>query len=232
MWRFLFLLLFSSLVLAADLDDAKELYAKGEFLRASRIAASVETSEGYSFAARALAEYGNTRPKSERDDYYTQCEQYARKAVALNPKNPDGYFEIAVAVGQLANLRDVSYAISAGVPSQIRDNLNTALELNPRHWFAMVVLGRWHAEMTVRGIGWLYGANAGRALELFELALKTAPKKILVRVEAALGFLVLDKQKYLERAKRELETALKLEAADFAERRQLERAKDLLEDLR
>jgi hypothetical protein len=232
MWRIFVLLLCSSLVLAADLEDAKDLYAKGEFLRASKLSATLETSEGFSFAARALAEYGNTRPKSERDDYYSQCEVYARKAVQLNPKNPDGYFEIAVAVGQLANLRDVGYAISTGVPSQIRDNLNTALELNPRHWFAMVVLGRWHAEMTSRGIGWLYGANGGRSLELLELAIKTAPKRILVRVEVALAFLVLDKQKYRARALLEVQTAVKLEPIDFAERRQLERAKDLLEELR
>jgi tetratricopeptide (TPR) repeat protein len=232
MWRFFVLLVFSSLVLAADLDDAKEHYSKGEFLRASKVAAALDSSEGFSFAARSLAEYSNTRPKNERDEYYSQCEVYARKAVQLNPKNADGYFEIAVAVGQLANLRDVTYAISSGVPSQIRDNLNTALEYNPRHWFAMVVLGRWHAEMTSRGIGWLYGANGGRSLELLELALKTAPKRILVRVETALAFLILDKQKYRERAKSELQIAVKLEPSDFAERRQLERAKDLLEDLR
>jgi tetratricopeptide (TPR) repeat protein len=232
MWKFFALLAFFGLVLAADLEDAKALYSKGEFLRASRMAAGLESSEGFSFAARALAEYSNTRPKSERDEYYSQCEVYARKAVQLNPKNADAYFEIAVAVGQLANLRDVTYAISSGVPSQIRDNLNTALELNPRHWFAMVVLGRWHAEMTSRGIGWLYGANAGRSLELLELAIKTAPKRILVRVETALAFLTLDKQKYRERAVAELQTAIKLEPTDFAERRQLERAKDLLEELR
>jgi tetratricopeptide (TPR) repeat protein len=232
MWRMFVLVLFSSLVLAADLDDAKDLYAKGEFLRASRVAATLETSEGFSFAARALAEYSNTRPKSERDEHYSQCEIYARKAVQQNPKNADGYFEIAVAVGQLANLRDVTYAISSGVPSQIRDNLNTALELNPRHWFAMVVLGRWHAEMTSRGIGWLYGANGGRALELLELAIRTAPKRILVRVEVALALLVLDKPKYRDRAKAEIQTAVKLEPTDFAERRQLERAKDLLEEWR
>jgi hypothetical protein len=230
--RFFLLLLLSSLALAADLDDAKDLYTKGEFLRASQIAADLETSAGFALAARSLAEYANTRPRDERDELYSICERHARKAVQLNSKNADGYFEIAVAVGQLANLRDAGYAISSGVPSQIRDNLNQALDLNPKHWFAMVVLGRWHAEMTSRGIGWIYGANGDRALELLELAIKTAPKRILVRVETALAFLVLDKQKYRERAKRELETAVKLEVTDAAERRQFERAKRELENWR
>ena len=230
--RWILLLFFSSFVLAADLSDAKELYKDGDFLRAAKIAVRLETSEGFSFAARALAEHANTRPRDERDDLYSTCENYARQAVQLNPKNPDGYFEIAVAIGQLANLRDASYAISSGVPSQVRDNLNQALELNPRHWFAMVVLARWHAEMTARGIGWIYGASGERAIELLELAIKTAPKRILVRVEVALAFLVLDKQKYRDRAKRELEVAAKLEAIDAAERRQLERAKRELENWR
>lgn len=230
--RFFLLWLLSGLALAAGLDDAKELYSKGEFLRASQIAADLETSAGFSFAARSLAEFASSRPRDERDELYSTCERYARKAVQLNSKSADGYFEIAVAVGQLANLRDASYAISAGVPSQVRDNLNQALELNPKHWFAMVVLGRWHAEMTSRGIGWIYGANGDRAVELLELAIRTAPKRILVRVETALAFLVLDKQKYRERAKRELETAVKLEVIDAAERRQFERAKRELENWR
>jgi tetratricopeptide (TPR) repeat protein len=230
--RFLLLLLFSSLALAADFNEAKELYADGDFLLASRIAARQGTSEGFSFAARSLAEHASSRPRDERDELYSTCEVYARKAVQLNNKNADGYFEIAVAIGQLANLRDAGYAISTGVPSQVRDNLNQALELNPKHWFAMVVLGRWHAEMTSRGIGWIYGANGDRAIELFELAIKTAPKRILVRVETALAFLVLDKQKYQNRAKRELEIAIKLEVTDAAEKRQFERAKRELENLR
>ena len=230
--RWILLFFLSSFVLAADLSDAKELYKDGDFLRAAKIAARLETSEGFSFAARALAEHANTRPRDERDELYSTCENYARQAVQLNPKNPDGYFEIAVAIGQLANLRDASYAISSGVPSQVRDNLNQALELNPRHWFAMVVLARWHAEMTARGIGWIYGASGERAIELLELAIKTAPKRILVRVEVALAFLVLDKQKYRDRAKRELEVAAKLEATDAAERRQLDRAKRELENWR
>jgi hypothetical protein len=158
MWRIFVLVLFSSLVLAADLDDAKDLYAKGEYLRASKLAASLETSEGYSFAARALAEYSNTRPKAERDEQYSQCEVYARKAVQLNPKNADGYFEIAVAVGQLAALRDVTYAISSGVPSQLKHRprvqpaplvcdgcLGTLARRNDftRHW--LVVRRKWWA---------------------------------------------------------------------------------------
>lgn len=67
---------------------------------------------------------------------------------------------------------------------------------------------------------------------MLELAIKTAPKRILVRVEVSLAFLVLDKQKYRDRAKRELETAVKLEPTDAAERRQCERAKRELENWR
>jgi hypothetical protein len=53
-----------------------------------------------------------------------------------------------------------------------------------------------------------------------------------VRVEVALALLVLDKQKYRDRAKAELQIAVKLDPIDFAERRQFERAKDLLEEWR
>ena len=76
--RLILILLFSSLVLAADLGDAKDLYADGDFLRASKLAASLDTSEGYSFAARALAEYSNTRPRNERDDYYQYSGNFSK----------------------------------------------------------------------------------------------------------------------------------------------------------
>ncbi len=230
--RFLAVLLFSSFVLAANLNDAKNLYAKGEYFKASQLAASFDSSDGYAFAARALSEHASDQADSKQELLFARCEMYARQAIKLNPKNADGYFEIAVAVGQLGRLRDITYAITNGVASQVRDNLQTALELNPKHWYAMIVLGRWHTELAARGVGWLYGANGDRALQLFENAIKLEPKRILVRVEVASGLLVLDKTKYLDRAKRELEIAIKLEPIDHSEKQQLERAKRDLERLR
>jgi hypothetical protein len=230
--RILAFLLFSSFVLAANLDDAKRLYAKGEYLKASQLAASFDSSEGYAFAARALSEHASNQADNKQEPLFAQCEMYARQAVKLNPKNADAYFEIAVAVGQLGRLRDITYAISNGVASQVRDNLQTALELNPRHWYAMIVLGRWHTELAARGVGWLYGASGDRAVQLFDNAVKLEPKRILVRVEVASGLLVLDKTKYLDRAKRELEIAVKLEPSDYGEKQQLERAKRDLAQLK
>jgi tetratricopeptide (TPR) repeat protein len=223
--KILTVLLFSSLVLAASLDDAKRLYAKGEYLKASQLAATFDSSDGYAFAARALGEHAAEQPENKQEALFSQCEKYARQAVKMNPKNADGYVEIAAAMGQLGRLRDIAFAISSGVASQVRDNLEKALELNPKHWFAMFVLGRWHAELTARGVGWLYGASGDRALQLFDSAIKLEPKQIVVRVEVAIGLLTLDKNKYLERAKRELEIAVKLEPSDYYDRQKLEQAK-------
>ncbi len=216
---------------AASLEEAKTLFSKGEFAEAAKIAANLETSDGYALAARGLYEYSNLQPQDSRLVILEQAEQYAQKAAKLNPQNADAYFEIGATTGQIAYLRGAAYGFTTGTAVKTRENFEKALSLNPKHISALIALGSWHAEIVARGVGFLYGGKLEKVFSLFDTAVQTAPKLINVRLNYAKSILKLD-QKYRQEAKAQLEIAVKLEATDYLEKRALENARKLLLEIK
>ena len=217
---------------AASLEDARALFSKGQFAESAKIAASLETSDGYALAARALFEFSGSQAKDSRLSILEQAERYAQKALTLDPKNADAYFELGATAGQIGYLRGAAYAFTSGVAVTVRENFEKAIALNPKHVSAMIALGMWHAEIVSRGVGFLYGGKLEKVFSLFETALQIAPKQIHLRVNYAKAMLILDNQKYHDAAKAQLEIAVKLEAIDYLDKRALESAKDALAALK
>ncbi len=215
-----------------SLEAARALYTKGDFKGAALLAQDLETSEAQAFAAKANSVYASTQAENKQEIIYVQSEEYARKAIALNTKNPDAYFEVARALGRLSQLRGIAAALTQGLGTQIREQLENALQLEPKHTNSLVAFGIWHAEISAKGVGWLYGASPEAAIAYFERGSKLEPKLILPKVEYARGLLLLDKKKHLEKAIDLLEQAVKLTPNDAADRLDLARAKRDLEALR
>jgi Tfp pilus assembly protein PilF len=88
-----------------------------------------------------------------------------------------------------------------------------------------VALGRWHAEITARGAAFLFGGDAAQTFKQFDEAIRIEPKSIMVRRNYARAMLTLDRKKYEDRARTQLEIAVKFEPEDYAETRELEAAK-------
>jgi tetratricopeptide (TPR) repeat protein len=214
------------------LETAKTLYTKGDFRGAVQIAEDIQTSEGQALAAKANNTYALTQADNKQESIYIQSEKYARKAINLDNKNPEAYFELARALGRLSQLRGVGASLAQGLGTQIRESLESALQYDPKHAPSMVGYGLWHAEIVSKGVGWLYGASAEAAITYFERAIKLEPKMIIHKVEYARGLLLLDKKKYLEKAIDLLEEAIKLKPEDVAEQMDLARAKSDLAELR
>ena len=213
---------------AQSLEDAQGLYAAGKFLEASKMAAALNTSPGYVLAARGLDWYAGDQPTAKQEALYMQCEGYARKAVELNPRNADAYFELGAAIGRLGGLRGAANAFLNGVAGQVKGNFERALELNPRQVLALIGLGRWHAEIVSRGVAALFGGDGNQVKALFERALTADPKSVAVRLEYARALLILDDKANRAAARTLLEDASELTPRDFAERRQLMSAQRLL----
>ena len=216
---------------AQSLEDAQGLFASGKFLEASKMSAALNTSPGYAFAARGLDWYASDQPTAKQEALYVQCEGYARKAVDLNPRNSDAYFELGAAIGRLGGLRGAANAFLNGVAGQVKSNFERALELNPRQVLALIGLGRWHAEVVSRGVGGLFGGDGAQVKTLFERALMVDPKSIAVRLEYAKALLMLDEKGNRSLARKLLEDASDLTPRDVAERRQLMAAQRLLAKL-
>ena len=97
-------------------------------------------------AAYDAVDLGEFNPNADqRTALYRSAEQYARRAVAANPADPEAHFQLAVAIGRTAltmGARDrVKFA------SEVREQALEALRLDPKHSGAMHVMGVWNAEV-------------------------------------------------------------------------------------
>lgn len=133
--------------------------------------------------------------KDEREALFKRAEDYARRAVAANPADAEGHFELARAIGRRAltmGARDrVKYA---GV---VHDEAMAALKANPRHAGALHVMGVWNAEvMRLNGFtrmiaknllgGKTFGeANWDNAQRYLEEAMAIEPNRITHHLDLA-----------------------------------------------
>jgi tetratricopeptide (TPR) repeat protein len=218
-------LLMISFAFAAGLQDAKELYAKGEFQKATAAALAVGGSDAMAFAAKSNSLFATTRPPSEQEILFDKSEIYALQAIKLNDKNDAGYVELARVIANLAKLRGTLAALTQGVPSRIRDNLNKAIGLNPNNATALVAFALWHAQIGSSGAGFLFGADVSRVVPLIEKAIALEPNQIIHYVEYAHALKVLDLNKNKAKVIELLEKAVLLKPNDVAEGFDLERAK-------
>ena len=97
-------------------------------------------------AAYEAVQLGEFDPNADhRTSLYRSAEQYARRAVAANPRNPEGHFQLAQALGRNALTMGVRDRIK--LASEIHDEALAALAIDPKHSGALHVMGVWNAEI-------------------------------------------------------------------------------------
>ena len=97
-------------------------------------------------AARDAVDLGETMSDGgRRAEYYRRGEGYARRAIAVNPRDAAGHFHLARAIGLAALTLGVRERVEYA--NEIRAEALLALELDPRHPGALHVLGMWNAEV-------------------------------------------------------------------------------------
>jgi tetratricopeptide (TPR) repeat protein len=205
------------------------LIDEGRFKDAYQEALGENTAAAYALAAQAASLYAGYKASTdkEKEAWFDKAEKAAQKAIKLDPKYPEGYFELARAQGRLAQFRGI--LASLGLAGSVRDNLKKTLELDPKHDAALVALAIWNLELAQKGVGWLYGASMGNVKPLFEKAIKLNPTSIAHRLEYGSALL---RMKEPQAAKVQLEKALELPALTYADRRDQETAKKLLAQIK
>ncbi|MER3443666.1 MAG: hypothetical protein C4333_05925 [Meiothermus sp.] len=215
------------MALAQNPAAVEKMIEEGK-LQAAYTEALMLGNAGYVLAAKAASYYaGYQASDKEKGSWYDRAEEAAKKAIQADPDNPEAYFELARAHGRLAQFRGILDSLN--LASSVRDNLNKVLKLNPKHAGAKVALALWHLELTQKGVGWLYGANGGQVVPLFEEAIKLEPQTIIHRVEYATALARMNRK---ADAIKQLEYALSLPAKTYADRKDLERAKRQLDELK
>ena len=200
---------------AQSLEEAQVLMDDGQFLAAARIGWELDTSDGLALAAKALAIYGHEMaPEEERQELFELGAGYAKRAITLDPRNSEAYLQGAHTLGRYAQGLSTLDALAGGYAEQIKELLDTAVELDPANVDALINLGAWHA-VVVENAGFvsdmLYGASEAEALAAYHRALEIAPDYVRAHYEYAIGLIKLGDNE-IERARAHLEHAIRLPA--------------------
>jgi len=191
-------------------------------------------------AANDAVDKGEFNPSDEqRKALYKSAEEYARRAVAANPNDAEGHFQLARSIGRNAQTmgsRDrVKYA------AVVRDEALAALKLDPKHAGAMHVMGVWNAEvMRLNGFTRMIAKNLlggkvfneaswDNAQKYLEDAVAIEPNRITHHLD--LGMVYADRD-MKDKARHEFEWIANAPVTDYNDRNYKEEAARKLKDLR
>lgn len=191
-------------------------------------------------AAAAAVDQGEfEKNAATRSALYAKATGYARRAVALNPGDPEGHFHLSRALGRTALALGPRERVKYGI--EVRDEALAALKIAPRHPGALHVMGVWNAEiMRLSGIsravaraflgGQVFStASWSEAVRYLELAVEVEPTRLVHRLDLARIYRDIDRTNDARAAYRAAIAAPASDANDAVYRQQ---ATDELKKLR
>ena len=188
--------------------------------------------------ARAYVDVGEVlSDKDERKKYYKNADNFARKAVEINPEGAKGHLYLSIAIGRVA--LDSGKKEQVRLSKEIKVEVDKALELDPNDDVAWHVLGRWHRKMAT--LGWVQRnfaniflggvpkeASVEKSAECFEKAIELKPGHINHHLELGLTYEELNmKDKAAEQYKIVLELPKKDADDDTYKKEAQERLKKI-----
>ena len=210
-------------------------FHNGEFQEAAQ-AGLAAGGAGVTVANKATAIYANYLEKKEKTrlDLFTQVAEQAQAQAEAEPDNANAWYWNAYALGRYSQGISVAKALAQGLGGKIKESLEKAIALAPKHADARIALGAFHAEV-IDKVGALiggmtYGAKKDAGLKLFQEALKLNPGSAIAMVEYANALVMLDGDKKMKEATALYEKAAATTPIDAMERLDVEMAQAELED--
>ncbi|MGN6516954.1 MAG: hypothetical protein ACTHLR_14065, partial [Rhizomicrobium sp.] len=157
---------------------------------------------GFAIAARATLA-AETMGDARCLDCIARAEDFARKAIAADPKNADGQVFLAVALGRKGRLESTFTVLRKGYPSEAKRALDAAIAADPHNAFAWGGLGAWNIGLVSKGGATvahaMYGASLADGLVAFDRAFALAPDNVALRYQFALSLSACDVDAYRDR---------------------------------
>jgi tetratricopeptide (TPR) repeat protein len=216
-------------VSSAQVAIGDRLVDEGRFPEAvaayeSAFAADATDARALARFARAAVYLADALPAGEtaaKERWFGVAAERAEQAARLAPDDPDAHFEIARALGRLAQYRGV--LASLHLAGRVAESLERAIELDPDH------AGAWHARALFHHqVPWIAGGRSGQVIRSFERAIAIEPDVIAHRLELARVWI---DRKDTAAAKAQLQAAVAIAPRTFHDRLDLEQARTLLATL-
>lgn len=211
------------------------LFHNGEFQKAAE-AGLKAGGAGITVANKATSIYANYLETKEKAklDLFMEVAERAEAQQSAEPKNANAYYWQAYALGRYGQGISVAKALAQGLGTKVKNALEQAIKLSPKHADAHIALAAFHAEV-IDKVGSLiggmtYGAKKDQGLALFREALKLNPNSAIAMIEYANGMVMLEGDKKMKEATRLYEQAAASQPLDAMERLDVEMAKAELED--
>ena len=211
------------------------LFHNGDFQKAFD-AGLKAGGDGITVANKAACIYANyleTKEKAKLEMFMDIAGQ-AEAQQNADPNNANAYYWQAYALGRYGQGISVAKALAQGLGTKVKNALEQAIKLQPKHADAHIALAAFHAEV-IDKVGSLiggmtYGAKKDTGLKLFQEALKLNPTSAIAMIEYANGMVMLEGDKKMKEATRLYEQAAASKPMDATERLDVEMAKAELED--
>jgi tetratricopeptide (TPR) repeat protein len=216
-------------------QDAWRAYHGGDFAKALELGLKAGAS-GINAANKAAMIYANYL--EEDDDaklaVFQEIADRCAAQQASDPANANAWYIHAYALGRYSQGISIGKALAQGLGGRIKESLDRALALQPRHADAHIALGTWHAEI-IDKVGSLvggltYGAKKDAAEKHFKAAVDLNPDSTIARTEYADGLVMLFGRSRMKDAERLYAEAVAITPADAMEKLDLEAARAELED--
>jgi len=211
------------------------LFHNGDFHKAAE-AGLKAGGAGITVANKATSIYANYLESKEKTklDLFMEVAERAEAQQADEPKNANAYYWQAYALGRYGQGISVAKALAQGLGTKVKNALEQAIKLSPKHADAHIALAAFHAEV-IDKVGSLiggmtYGAKKDQGLSLFREALKLNPTSAIAMIEYANGMVMLEGDKKMKEATTLYEQAAASQPLDAMERLDVEMAKAELED--
>jgi len=219
---------------ASQVLDAWRFYHAGDFPQAV-VLGRAAGGNGNNAAVKAQTVYAVHIEKDEAtrlallEQAFGWADEYRKSA----PKDPNGHYLYAFALGRYGQHISVAKALAQGFGGKIKEALTTALKLAPRHAEAHTAFGAYQSEVIDKVgalvAGMTYGAKKDSAVEHFKQALGIFPESPIAHIEYANGLLRLFGKSRIDEAARLYEQAAGAKPMDAMERLDVEVAKSELE---
>ena len=174
--------------LASALQEAWRAFHAGDF-KAAFDAGEKLGPVGASVAVKAIGIHATylVDDDAEKLKRFERGAKLAEAAIKALPEEANSHYRHAFALGRYSQGLSIAKALKQGIAGKVRESLDAALELAPKHAEAHTALALYHAEIIGKigaMIGGLtYGAKASEAEKHIKEALKLTPASPIAHVE-------------------------------------------------